>query len=89
MLLVHLCRLRAPANGVKAQLMTILLPDEGRFREFENSIDAVLVGRILEDIEAKLVELTMPRFEFNGDTLRGIGCLVWWLLTLDSSLRSE
>ena len=69
--------------------MTILLPDEGRFREFENSIDAVLVGRILEDIEAKLVELTMPRFEFNGDTLRGIGCLVWWLLTLDSSLRSE
>ena len=46
--------------------MTILLPDEGRFREFENSIDAVLVGRILEDIEAKLVELTMPRFEFES-----------------------
>ena len=46
--------------------MTILLPDKGRFREFENSIDAVLVGRILEDIEAKLVELTMPRFEFES-----------------------
>ena len=46
--------------------MTILLPDKGRFREFENSIDAGLVGRILEDIEAKLVELTMPRFEFES-----------------------
>ena len=46
--------------------MTILLPDEGRFKEFENSIDAVLVGRILEDIEGPLVELTMPRFEFES-----------------------
>ena len=46
--------------------MTILLPDEGRFREFEKSINGVRVGRILEDIEAKLVELTMPRFEFKS-----------------------
>ena len=46
--------------------MTILLPDEGRFREFEKSINAVRVGRILEDIEGQLVELTMPRFEFES-----------------------
>ena len=30
--------------------MTIILPDEGRFREFEDSIDADIVTQILEDI---------------------------------------
>ena len=58
--------------------MTILLPDEGRFREFEDSVDADLVGRILDDIEERNVLLTMPRFEFESkfrldETLKEMG----------------
>ena len=58
--------------------MTILLPDEGQFREFEDSIDANLVGRILEDIEAENLLLTMPKFEFESqfalsETLKEMG----------------
>ncbi len=46
--------------------MTIILPDEGRFREFEDSIDADIVGGILEDIRPREVWLTMPKFEFRS-----------------------
>ena len=46
--------------------MTILLPDEGRFREFEDSIDATLVDGVLDDIEEQNVLLTMPKFEFES-----------------------
>ena len=58
--------------------MTILLPDEGRFREFEGSVDATLVGRILDDIEEQNVLLTMPKFEFESkfrldETLKKMG----------------
>ncbi len=58
--------------------MTILLPDEGRFREFEDSIDVALVGRIIEDIEVKRVLLTMPKFELESqfrlaETLKVMG----------------
>lgn len=58
--------------------MTILLPDEGRFRDFEDSVDADLVDRILDDIEERNVLLTMPRFEFESkfrldETLKKIG----------------
>ena len=58
--------------------MTILLPDEGRFREFEGSVDPALVGRILDDIEEQNVLLTMPKFEFESkfrldETLKRMG----------------
>ena len=58
--------------------MTILLPDRGRFREFEESLDAALVSRIVEEIKDRRVELTMPIFEFESqfrmtDTLKGMG----------------
>ena len=58
--------------------MTILLPDEGRFREFEDSVNADLVDRILDDIEERNVLLTMPRFEFESkfrldETLKEMG----------------
>ena len=58
--------------------MTILLPDEGRFRDFEDSVDADLVGRIVDDIEERNVLLTMPRFEFESkfrldETLKKMG----------------
>ena len=47
--------------------MTILLPDAGAFREFEESMDADLVAGILGDIEREYVELTMPKFEFESE----------------------
>lgn len=58
--------------------MTILLPDAGNFQAFESSLDGKLMGRILEDLETRGVELTMPKFEFSStfalaDTLRTMG----------------
>ena len=46
--------------------MTILLPDEGRFREFEDTLDATLLERVLADTERKHVALVMPKFEFES-----------------------
>ncbi len=46
--------------------MTVLLPDPGRFREFEGAMDAALAGRIFKDIEIERVLLTMPKFEFES-----------------------
>ena len=46
--------------------MTILLPDEGRFREFENSLDAALVERALEDARRKRLDLFMPKFKLES-----------------------
>ncbi len=46
--------------------MTIILPDEGRFSEFEDSIDAGLVTQILANIKPRGVSLTMPKFEFRS-----------------------
>ena len=60
--------------------MTIILPDEGRFNEFEDSIDAGLVAQILENIWTPEVWLTMPKFEFRSqfgltETLAKMGML--------------
>ena len=54
-----------PYDG-REMSMTIVLPDEGRFSEFENSIDAGLVTKILEDFRIPEVWLTMPKFEFRS-----------------------
>ena len=66
-----------PYNGSEVS-MTILLPDKGRFRQFEDSIDATLVRRILAEIETQPVSLTMPKFEFESEfrldeTLKNLG----------------
>ena len=58
--------------------MAILLPDEGRFAEFEDSLDANVLGAILEDMESRRVRLTMPKFELEATfdlvgTLQGMG----------------
>jgi serpin B len=47
--------------------MLILLPDTGRFEEFEGSLDADLVDTIKNDLIYKEVALTMPKFEFESD----------------------
>ena len=46
--------------------MTVLLPDRGRFREFEESPDAALVDRIIADLTYRTVDLGLPRFEFQS-----------------------
>ena len=46
--------------------MVVLLPDEGRFRAFEDSLDAALVSRMLADIRVEQLDLTMPKFEFGS-----------------------
>ena len=58
--------------------MTILLPDEGALEEFEGSLDAETLNRIIDDIEIDYITLTMPLFEFEsefslGDTLAEMG----------------
>ena len=58
--------------------MIILLPDEGRFREFEESLDAGIVSDVTNGIEYREVSLTMPKFEFESsfglaDTLKAMG----------------
>ncbi len=46
--------------------MTVLLPDSGRFREFEDSLDSALVDRIMAGLEFRYVTLDLPRFEFES-----------------------
>ncbi len=58
--------------------MTILLPDEGRFREFEDSLDAALAERIIANLGFRYVTLDLPRFEFESqfrlsETLKSMG----------------
>ena len=58
--------------------MTILLPDEGKLGELEDSLDSAMLDRIIDEIEIDYITLTMPLFEFEsefdlGDTLAGMG----------------
>ena len=58
--------------------MIILLPDEGMFYEFEDSLNAEVLDRILDGIEIDYITLTMPLFEFESqfdlaETLAGMG----------------
>ena len=58
--------------------MTILLADEGRFREFEDSLDDGLADRIVAGLGYRYVELDLPRFEFESqfrlsETLKSMG----------------
>lgn len=49
--------------------MTLLLPDAGRFQEFEARLDAALAEKVLADIVVRNVNLEMPRFEFETQFL--------------------
>lgn len=58
--------------------MSVLLPDWGRFEEFEERLDAVYVGGLLADVSETYVDLEMPRFEFDaqfrlGEILKAMG----------------
>ena len=58
--------------------MTVLLPDEGTFEEFEDSLNEDALDKILDDIEIDYLKLTMPLFKFESEfslveTLAGMG----------------
>ena len=46
--------------------MTLLVPDEGKFSQFEAALDAGSVGGILKNIRSERLQLTMPLFEYES-----------------------
>jgi serpin B len=54
-----------PYDG-REMSMVILLPKEGEFEAFEDSLDAGQVQAIVEQLDQRRVALTMPRFEFDA-----------------------
>ena len=47
--------------------MVVLVPDENGFDEFEDSLDADLIKRVLQDMQTRRVRLAMPKFELEAD----------------------
>ena len=66
-----------PYRG-RGMAMTILVPDSGRFGEFEESLSGSALMGMLKGLNHEVVRLTMPRFETESafrlsDTLRDMG----------------
>ena len=58
--------------------MIVIVPDRGNFREFEQSLDAETIRRIVEKLTLHEVTLKIPKFEFESEfklakTLRALG----------------
>jgi serpin B len=47
--------------------MVVLLPEEGKFNEFENSMDAQVVKEILAQMKFQEVKITLPKFQFESE----------------------
>jgi len=47
--------------------MVILLPETGRFEDFEDSLNYQTVERIISNIHRRQVSLQMPKFEFESE----------------------
>jgi len=48
--------------------MLVLLPDTDRFEEFESTLDSARLSAILEQVEFRDVDLTLPKFTFEWAT---------------------
>jgi len=46
--------------------MVVILPSEGQFRSFESSLDAQNIDTIIGNLQAKQVDLSLPKFEFES-----------------------
>jgi len=46
--------------------MVIIMPKEGQFAAFENSLDAARVSSIIESLKTSVVDLSLPKFEFDA-----------------------
>jgi serpin B len=58
--------------------MTLIVPERGRFEEFEETLDAARIDEILAELGHELVALSLPRFEFESqfnlkDALSALG----------------
>ena len=56
--------------------MILLLPDEGEFEAFEQSLDAEVLAQALAKMETREIKLYVPRFSYSldlADTLAGMG----------------
>jgi serpin B len=47
--------------------MVILLPQAGNFEAFEDSLDFQQIDGIIESLDGRQVNLTMPKFEFESE----------------------
>ena len=47
--------------------MVILLPDAGRFEEFDAALEAARVETILQDLNYRAINLSMPKFTFEWE----------------------
>lgn len=55
-----------PYTGQKADML-LVLPDEGRFGEIEEQLDADFLENVRGRLETRDVALTLPRFDFESD----------------------
>jgi serpin B len=58
--------------------MVVLVPDKGRFADFEAGLDGAFLGAILSSLEPRTVDLRLPKFNFESeydlrDTLSAMG----------------
>jgi serpin B len=70
--------------------MVIFLPEAGQFEAFEEGLQAQQVSDIISGLQPTLVDLTMPKFEFDSefslkDTLSGMGMPVAFSAAADFS----
>ena len=55
-----------PQQACSTSTTVVLLPEEGRFEEFEDSLDADLTAEIVKDLAPDYIDLTMPKFSFRS-----------------------
>jgi serine protease inhibitor len=56
-----------PYKGDLAEML-IILPDQGRFAEIENGLDAARFAAILQSLQRSASKLIMPKWEFSVET---------------------
>lgn len=66
-----------PYTGQKAEML-LILPEEGRYAEVEEQLDAAFLESVRSGLETRDVTLTLPRFDFEDDVdlkaqLQGMG----------------
>lgn len=49
--------------------MVIILPSVGHFKDFESSLDTNKLTTIIEDLEQRRIQLSMPKFTYTSDTI--------------------
>jgi serpin B len=56
---------RLPYKGGTA-VMDIIVPDEGSFNQFESTLDTTKLNTVLSGMEARMVMLGLPKFEYSS-----------------------